>query len=92
MSKVLERQVDIDGRVALPVDARRALGIWGKDMVHLYIDGDQVILRRSVPECVFCGSADSVRMIKGQAICAMCYRSLRKIPPPKRYIPIDECT
>ncbi len=92
MGKVLERSVDPSGRVTLPIDARRALGVWCQDKIQLYIDGDQVILRRSAPECVFCGSSESVRLFHGRAVCAKCYRSLRKLPLPKPYIPFDQCT
>lgn len=39
------RKVDELGRVVLPKELRRTLGIEEKDPVEIYIDGDKIILK-----------------------------------------------
>ncbi|MGE7113220.1 AbrB/MazE/SpoVT family DNA-binding domain-containing protein [Lysinibacillus sp. NPDC047702] len=43
------RKVDELGRVVLPKELRRTLGIEEKDPVEIYIDGDKIILKKYQP-------------------------------------------
>ncbi|WP_342544767.1 AbrB/MazE/SpoVT family DNA-binding domain-containing protein [Lysinibacillus sp. FSL W7-1291] len=43
------RKVDDLGRVVLPKELRRTLGIEEKDPVEIFIDGDQIILQKYQP-------------------------------------------
>lgn len=43
------RKVDDLGRVVLPKELRRTLGIEEKDPVEIYIDGDKIILKKYQP-------------------------------------------
>lgn len=43
------RKVDELGRVVLPIELRRSLGIKEKDAIEIYIDGDKIILKKYVP-------------------------------------------
>jgi AbrB family transcriptional regulator, transcriptional pleiotropic regulator of transition state genes len=42
------RKVDELGRIVLPIELRRVLGIDKKDPVEVFIDGDKVILKKFV--------------------------------------------
>ena len=55
------RQVDSLGRLVLPIDLRKALGVQSGDSVEIFLDGDnkRVILQKynlPIPTCIFCGS------------------------------------
>jgi transcriptional pleiotropic regulator of transition state genes len=66
------RKVDELGRVVIPIELRRTLEIEEKDPLEIYVDGDQIILRKYAPGCVFCGNADDVITIKGKCVCREC--------------------
>lgn len=43
------RKVDELGRIVLPIELRRGLGIVEKDSIEIYVDGDQIILKKYTP-------------------------------------------
>lgn len=43
------RKVDELGRIVLPIELRRGLGIDVKDPVEIYVDGNQIILKKYKP-------------------------------------------
>ena len=49
----LPRKVDHLGRVVIPVEFRRLLGIQDGDEVEVTMDGDRLVLARVDPACVF---------------------------------------
>jgi transcriptional pleiotropic regulator of transition state genes len=69
------RKVDELGRVVIPIELRRTLGIAEKDAFEIFVDGDKVILRKYLPGCALCENAD-VRVIgigdKQKMICGTC--------------------
>lgn len=44
------RKVDELGRVVLPIELRRGLGIAEKDALEIFIDGNQIILQKYQPD------------------------------------------
>ena len=68
----ITRKVDELGRIVIPIELRRTLGIAEKDPLEILVDGDSIILRKYEPACVFCGSADDITNFKGKNICADC--------------------
>ena len=40
------RKVDELGRVVLPIELRRTLGIEVKDAIEIFVDGEQIILKK----------------------------------------------
>lgn len=47
------RKVDELGRIVLPVELRRTLGISEKDQLEIFVDGSSIVLRKYCPTCVF---------------------------------------
>ena len=64
------RKVDELGRIVLPIELRRTLNIEIKDPLEIYVDGESIMLKKYQPACVFCGSSDGIRQIKGKNVCA----------------------
>lgn len=71
------RKVDELGRVVLPIELRRTMGIAEKDPMEIYVDGDQIILKKYQPDCIFCHQADNVQNYRGKNICASCLEILK---------------
>ncbi|MCI7249270.1 MAG: AbrB/MazE/SpoVT family DNA-binding domain-containing protein [Clostridiales bacterium] len=73
------RKVDELGRIVLPIELRRTLNIDIKDPVEIFVDGDSIMLKKYEPACIFCGSSDNVRQVRGKNICAACIEELRNM-------------
>lgn len=67
------RKTDPLGRVVIPIEIRRELGIEQDDALEIFIDGDQLILRRYVPFCIFCGEKKGLIYYQGRKICRRCF-------------------
>ncbi|KQB77523.1 MULTISPECIES: AbrB/MazE/SpoVT family DNA-binding domain-containing protein [Clostridium] len=72
------RKVDELGRIVLPIELRRSLDIAEKDALEIYVDGDQVILKKYQPACVFCGEARDISNYKGKNICSECMKDIKE--------------
>ena len=68
----IARKVDDLGRVVLPVEIRRALGIGKGDEVDISIDEDAVVLRKVEARCTFCAGTDGLRLYRGRQVCSSC--------------------
>ena len=71
------RKVDEVGRIVLPIEMRRTLDIAEKDALEIYVDGDNIILRKYQPTCIFCDNAKGVISFKGKNVCPDCISKLR---------------
>ena len=60
------RKVDELGRIVLPIELRRTLNIEIKDPIEIFVDEDYILLKKYEPCCIFCGSAKTVKQIKGK--------------------------
>lgn len=72
------RQIDNLGRIVLPMELRRSLGIGPHDSVEIYVEGSSIILKKYEPSCTFCGSSNSINSFKGKNICKNCLIELKK--------------
>jgi len=72
------RKVDELGRIVLPIEIRRTMGIDKCDSVEIFVDEEKIILKKYQPACIFCGNADNVTFFKGKLICSDCLSSLKK--------------
>ncbi|MEW9991957.1 AbrB/MazE/SpoVT family DNA-binding domain-containing protein [Clostridium butyricum] len=72
------RKVDELGRIVLPIELRRSLDIAEKDALEIYVDGEQVILKKYQPACVFCGEARYISNYKGKNICSECMKDIKE--------------
>lgn len=62
------RKVDELGRVVIPIELRRTLGIAEKDALEIYVDGERIMLKKYEPACIFTGEADDLIYFKGKMI------------------------
>lgn len=71
------RKVDELGRIVIPMELRRTLGIAEKDAVEIFVDGEQIIMKKYNPSCIFCGEARNVISNKGKNICTDCLEEIK---------------
>ena len=77
-STVIVRKVDELGRIVLPIELRRTLGIEEKDRIEIFVDGESIILRKYQPACIFCDNAKDIINYKGKNICPDCIRAMNE--------------
>ena len=73
------RQLDTLGRIVLPIELRRTIGIGPKDMIEIFVEGSSVILRKYEPDCLFCGGSRDLTPYKDKMIGARCLKELRQL-------------
>jgi AbrB family transcriptional regulator, transcriptional pleiotropic regulator of transition state genes len=71
------RRVDELGRIVIPIELRRTLDIAEKDALEIYVDGEQIILKKYEPACIFCGDARDVINYRGKNICTKCLEQIK---------------
>ena len=70
------RRLDPLGRIVLPMELRRYFEITARDGLEILVEGEKIVLRKSVPRCIFCSSATEVTTLKGKNVCQDCLSTL----------------
>ncbi len=70
------RKVDELGRVVLPVEMRRTLGIEERDPLEISLEGENIVLRKVQSVCVFCSSEQDLLEYTGKCICGNCRKEI----------------
>ncbi|MRN56796.1 AbrB/MazE/SpoVT family DNA-binding domain-containing protein [Paenibacillus monticola] len=60
------RKVDELGRIVIPMELRKTMGIDLKDPLEIFVDGDKIILKKYEPGCVITGSQDNLISFQGK--------------------------
>ena len=72
------RRIDELGRIVLPKEIRRTLGIDEKDPLEIYVEEDRIILTKFSEMCTFCGQVKDLKKYIGKCVCLKCAKSLAK--------------
>ncbi len=67
------------GRIVLPKELRNTLDIKEKDSLEIYVDGDQIILKKYAPACIFCSNAGDIVTFKGKNVCKECLERMKDL-------------
>jgi len=73
------RQLDQLGRIVIPKELRNTFDLKEKDSIEIFVDGEDIILRKYQPACIFCGDATDVVQYEGKIICRNCLKKLKKL-------------
>lgn len=71
------RKLDELGRVVLPIDLRRKFDIDLNDPIDIGVNGNEIVLTKHVPHCIFCKGTDMVKEVIGKNICEGCLTDLQ---------------
>ena len=72
------RNIDELGRIVIPKEMRRKMGIQSNDPVEIYVDDDKIILTKYAPSCIFCDGDENLMVYKDKKICAACAAQIRE--------------
>ena len=71
------RRVDDLGRIVIPMELRRTLGIHVKDPMAILVEGERIILEKHKDACVLCGSQEDIEEVKGRPMCEECIGAIK---------------
>jgi AbrB family transcriptional regulator, transcriptional pleiotropic regulator of transition state genes len=74
------RRIDQLGRVVVPVELRRTLGIREGDLLEVTAEDGGLTLRKVEPECALCGQSDNLIDLREKHLCRECVREIRLEP------------
>ena len=74
--QTISRRIDRLGRIVLPMDYRKALGLGAEARIILDFDEDRIIIRSAEATCRLCGLARDV--VHPLGICSSCITTIKK--------------
>ncbi len=72
------RKIDELGRIVIPIELRRTMGIDDRDALEILTDGEKIVLQKYSPGCIFCGNVEGVQNYKGKFICDSCFADMQQ--------------
>ncbi len=72
------RKLDDLGRIVLPSELRKNLGLENQDELEIFIEGECIILQKFAPSCVFCGCGENLVRYYDKNLCETCISAIRK--------------
>lgn len=73
------RRIDSLGRIVIPMEFRRTLGIHVHDQLGIRLEGDQVVIGRHSDACAICGAEGDVVTVKDRVVCADCIGTVKRL-------------
>jgi transcriptional pleiotropic regulator of transition state genes len=74
------RRVDQLGRIVVPAELRRSLGIESGDILDFHVEDHRLILRKVQTACILCGRSDALVEVHEKLVCSKCIQELRNEP------------
>jgi len=62
----------------LPVELRRTMGLDLKDTIEIYIDGDNIFLKKYNPSCIICGKVKNITYFRDKIVCQDCIDEIKQ--------------
>jgi transcriptional pleiotropic regulator of transition state genes len=74
------RSIDGAGRIVLPIEIRKELDLMGDDSrVEILAQGNQIVMKKYEPSCIFCHNTENLVEYNGQKICRDCASRISKM-------------
>ena len=71
------RRLDELRRIVIPIELRRTLDLADRECLEIFTEGNQIILKKYQPACIFCGEAKDVINYKGKNVCKQCLEDIK---------------
>ena len=68
--------IDRLGRIVIPVELRRQVGLYGGDEVNVALADHGLVVRKIKPTCVLCDRDDSLTPIRDKHLCRRCVHEI----------------
>lgn len=72
------RCIDDLGRVVIPAEIRKNIGVSMGDKLNVELDGNKVIITNAENRCTFCGKPATIKVNKDHLVCITCAKTIQK--------------
>jgi transcriptional pleiotropic regulator of transition state genes len=72
----LPRRIDHLGRIVIPAELRRLLGINEGDYIQFSAEDGRVVIEKLEERCTFCGGTSELAEFRSKLVCAGCKADL----------------
>lgn len=79
MNTGIIRHIDELGRITLPIELRRSLGINERDLIQVYVDDEKIILKKFFEGDIFDGSTDELVEFEGKKVSKKSIKALAEL-------------
>ena len=73
------RHIDELGRVTLPIEIRRSLGIEERDPIQIFVEDERIILKKAILGDIFTGEAEDLVSYEGKLVSRSSIRKLAEL-------------
>ena len=73
------RKLDQLGRIVIPKELRNTFDLEEDDPIEIFVEGNDIILRKYQPACIFCGEATDIIQFEGKNVCKKCAKKLKDL-------------
>jgi len=72
------RRIDDLGRIVIPKEIRRTMGVKEGDAMEFYRDDNKIIMKVYAPGCIFCGNCnlDDLISYQNKTVCRSCIKNV----------------
>ena len=72
------REIDGVGRVVIPMQLRKELGLLEPgSKIEMFSDGKQIICKKAISDCIFCKYESELVEFEGKYICKTCLEKIK---------------
>ena len=73
------RRIDSLGRIVIPMEFRRTLGIHVHDQLSIRLEGESIVVGRHRDTCAICGAEGEMTAVKDRSVCADCVGAVKRL-------------
>jgi AbrB family transcriptional regulator, transcriptional pleiotropic regulator of transition state genes len=73
------RKLDDLGRITLPMELRKNLGITDRDPLHIYVEDQRIILEKYAPSDIFTGNREDLIEFHGKRVSKESIKEMAKL-------------
>ncbi len=78
--KGIIRKLDPMGRIVVPKEFRRSFNMENdKDSFEITMEDDKIVMRKFVPDCIFCNSSKNIVEYGEYVVCGECIEKLQSL-------------
>lgn len=73
------RKLDRLNRLVIPKELCNEFELGDGTPMEVFVDGQDIILRKYQPGCIFCDSVTNISYIKGKPVCQKCRNEVKGV-------------
>ena len=73
------RKLDQLGRIVIPKELRTTFDLKETDPIEIFVEGEDILLRKYQPACIFCNEATDITQFEGKNVCKKCLGKIKKL-------------